>query len=96
MTANFPSFKALVLKKVLSVAIIGTKNLGSGLNPKQVQLIHVGGGYDRLCNVLSTKQRGRNSRLTASKKILRTLSPTCQKNEMSPAHVQISEYKRYM
>ena len=75
MTTNFSSFKDLVSKKVLSKAM--AKNIaGSGLSLQQMRLIHARGGYDGLHSVLSTKQRGRKSkcRVTASRKVLRTLS----------------------
>lgn len=75
MTNNFPSFKGLVMKKVL-LKSMAQKIAGSGLNLQQVQLIHTRGGYDGLRSVLSAKQRARSSqcRVTASKKVLRTLS----------------------
>ena len=73
MTTNFPSFKDLVSKKVLSKAM-PQKIADSGLNLQQIRLIHARGGYDGLQSLLSTKQRGHKSRVTASKKVLRTLS----------------------
>ena len=75
MTANFPSFNGMISKKVLSKAM-AQKIAGSGLNVQQIRLIHAGGGYDGLHSVLSAKQRGHRSkcRVTASKKVLRTLS----------------------
>lgn len=75
MTANFPSFQALVSKKVLSKSM-AHRIAGLGLNLQQIGLIHARGGYDGLRVVLSAKQSGSNSqcRVTASKKILRTLS----------------------
>ena len=75
MTTNFPSFKDMVSKKVLSKAM-AQKIAGSGLNLQQLRLIHARGGYDGLHSVLSAKQRGHKGkcRVTASKKVLRTLS----------------------
>jgi len=75
MTTNFPSFKDMISKKVLSKAMV-QKIAGSGLNLQQMQLFHDRGGYDGLHSVLSAKQRGHKSkcRVTASKKVLRTLS----------------------
>ena len=63
------------MKKVLSKSM-AQKIAGSGLNLQQVQLIHTRGGYDGLRSVLSARQRGRSSqcRVTATKKVLRTLS----------------------
>ena len=75
MTTNFPSFKDMVSKKVLSKAM-AQKIAGSGLNLQQIRLIHARGGYDGLHSVLSAKQRDQKNKclVTASKKVLRTLS----------------------
>lgn len=75
ITANFPSFTSLVSKKVLSKSM-AQKIAGSGLNLQQIRLIHARGGYDGLSDVLSAKEGGSSGRccVTASKKVLRTLS----------------------
>lgn len=75
ITANFPSLKVLVSKKVLSKSM-AQKIAGSGLNLQQISLIYARGGYDGLRSVFSAKRNGQNSqrRVTASKKVLRTLS----------------------
>ena len=74
MTTNLPTFNALVSNKVLSNSM-ARRIAGSGLNLRQISLIYARGGYDGLRSVLSAKRHGSNqSRVTASKKVLRALS----------------------
>lgn len=71
-------FLSLVADKILTNAM-AKRIAGSGLNLHQIRLIHARGGYDGLHSVLSSKSSNGRSVVTASKKVLRTLSNYLEK-----------------
>ena len=77
-TVNLPSFKCPVAGKILTNAI-AKRIAGSGLNLHQIRLIHARGGYDGLHSVLSSKSSKGRSVVTASEKVLRSLSNYLEK-----------------
>ena len=90
-TVNLPSFKCPVADKILTNAR-AKRIAGSGLNLHQIRLIHARGGYDGLHSVLSSKSSNGRSVVTASKKVLQTLSNYLEKKKILPHQMEINDY----